>query len=116
MERGSSDVLRLAHYNINKLADAAEKAHDENRLGLEAEIRDILGRQVFRELELTLGKRMSVNLNLRTQDDLSDTATLMRSMTPAQRAELDRALDLIEQIGKGNVLPATALTSAIMKP
>lgn len=60
---------------------------------------------------MSVGKRMSVSVDVRTQDDLDPTAQFLRAMPPEQRAALDAALDLYGKIEAGEVIPAKALTS-----
>jgi hypothetical protein len=111
LERGAGDDLALVNYNINQLAAVAERARDEGKTGLEIEARDVLGRQGLRKLELTVGKKMSLNVNLKTQDDLEPTAAFLRGLSPAERAALDAVLDRYDQAQRGHVIPAKALSS-----
>mgnify|MGYP001560328678 FL=1 len=114
LEHASIAVLRLAHYNINQLADAAEKARRDGNLGTEGDLRAVVGQQAFRYLELTLGKRMSLNVNVTSQDELTATAAFWRALPPDQRRALDAAMDAYADTQRG-VLPATALSS-VRKP
>lgn len=91
--------------------ETAEASKTNGKVGQQIEALDVAGRLTLRKLEMTVGKKMSVNVNLKTQEDLSDTAAMMRSLPADKRAELDRALDLLDQLGQGNVLPAVALSS-----
>lgn len=104
LDRGAPIVLAILHDNLNKLVRAANQAHADQKLGLEGDLRDVLNRGGFRYLELTLGKKMQFNVNLRTQDDLVN----LRAMPPAMRAEVDRALDAIEAFEQGRTIDATA--------
>lgn len=116
LERTAPTLLRGAYHNMNRIAEAAERARVDKKGELEAKLRDIYGRQSWRGIELTLGKKMSLNVNIRTQEELSETAERIRALPPEKRAELDRALDLFEEIRKGTMLPATALSSATVEP
>ena len=108
IDRSAPGVLAILHDNLNKLVRAAERARGAEKYALEAEIRDIINRAGLRYVELAIGRKMSVNLNLRSQDDLVD----YRNLPPEARATLDAALDLMEAYGKGGVVPAKALSSA----
>jgi len=112
MDRYAAAVLGILHDNINELRGAAERAKKAGKDSQLADIADILGRLGFRYLELTLGKKMSFNVNIRTQEDLPD----YRALPAEVRSQLDGALDAIEEYQKGRVLPAKALSSAKVEP
>ena len=115
LDHASAAVLRLAHYNINQLADAAERARKKGTFRDEAALRTALGTNLFRELELSLGRRMSVNVNVASQDELTATAAFWRALPPDQRRALDAAMDAYADAQRG-VLPATAQSSVRMEP
>jgi len=107
MDEASAAVLAILHDTINELRDAAEVAKAGHNLRAQALIGDILGRLGLRYLELSLGRKLSLNVNVRSQDDLFDYRTV-----PAEvRARLDQALDAVDDFQRARALPARALSS-----
>lgn len=111
LEAGAGDDLSLLNHAVNCLMAGADQAESDGKLSLAGDLREKAGRLLMRKVELVVGKKMTMNLNLRTQEDLEPTAAFLRSLPPEQRAALDAALDLYAQLQQGTMLPATALSS-----
>lgn len=107
MDRHSAAILGILHDNINELRATGATAQQAGQTRTFALIADILGRLGLRYLELSLGKKMSFNVNIRTQDDLPD----FRTLPPEVQERLNVALDAVEEFQKGRIITAKALTS-----
>lgn len=107
MDRYSAAVLGILHDNINELRAAGERAKALGKPAQFAMIGDILGRLGLRYLELSLGKKLHFNVNIRNQDQLPD----FRALPPEVQERLNVALDAVEAFERGRVIPAKALAS-----
>lgn len=101
----------MLHESLNETLASAQEAHAQGKLGLEGDLRDIFHRGGFRYLELTLGKKMSFNVNIKSQDDLPN----YRAYPPEVRAAMDAGLDAMEKFQQ-RAIPAKALSSEKMEP
>lgn len=107
LEANANPVLGILHDTINELRGVAEHAKAANQRGLQVEALDTVGRISLRYLELTMGRKMSVNVNVRNQDELPD----YRTLPPEARRLFDAALDVIEAHRDGVIIETKALTS-----
>jgi hypothetical protein len=111
LARHANKVIGVLHFVINELLDAAASAKAAGSRSVQVDALAEAGRLSLRSVELVVGRRTSLNLNVRSQEDLTATASFWRSLPPEQRAALDAAMDAYEQVQRGNVLPAKALSS-----
>lgn len=98
-------AVAIVHDQINKVLLAADKAATLNKRRLEGYLRSLAITGGLRYLELALGKRMSVNLNLRSQESLPEYRLLPREL----KERLDQDLDDLAAFQQGRVIPSKAL-------
>lgn len=109
LDAGTAHVISVWHDAINELRGIAQRAKRKGSLGIAIEANDAVGKLTLHYVDLVLGRKMHVNVNLRTQEDLPDYRARYQRLSPAERATVDASLDLLDAVERGRVLEATRL-------
>ncbi len=100
LDAGALMVVGVIHDTINEVRALAEKAKRRDQLGHAISALDVAGKLTLRYLDITLGRKMRIDMNVRTQEDLPD----YRSLPPEVRAKVDEALNAMDAHRRGRVV------------